>query len=256
MKGLLVWYAPTILYALDLTTKATSASNKGFGLANSMFLRSSGLKNTAALGKKATSSVSILPRLTPQQALNSGLLAGVAIFGSRATQETIDIIQEYRKHDEDVKIPGFRPERAEPTILVTPAADLVSSSSWYPATVDKGSIYPGAAPEVQKPIIFSGGIDYSEFNRPTLLFSKQQDSSDGNRHGGGKNAPHANKDARNSAKEKYEAAKKEYESLKKLYKTDEIIKQRDTAKRQMEHWKRKMDFGGESHSQKPKGGNR
>lgn len=84
----------------------------------------------------------------------------------------------------------------------------------------------------------------------------QNDDDDKNRHGGGKNAPHANKNARNSAKEKYETAKADYERLKKLYKTEEIIKQRDAAKRQMEHWKRKMDFSGESHSQKPKGGGR
>ena len=74
------------------------------------------------------------------------------------------------------------------------------------------------------------------------------------RHGGGKNAKHANQKARESAKDKYEAAKKEYDALKsKPNKTKEDTQARDAAEKQMKHWKQKMDNTGENHSQKAKG---
>lgn len=98
-----------------------TGSKAGFGLANSMHARTSVLKNSVELNK-ATSSAAVLPRFTPQQALNSGIVAGISFFTGKAVKETFDTIQEFRRFDEDLRIPGFRPEIIEPTpnIFVTP----------------------------------------------------------------------------------------------------------------------------------------
>jgi RHS repeat-associated protein len=72
---------------------------------------------------------------------------------------------------------------------------------------------------------------------------KNESQENKEKHGGGKNAQHANQKARDAAKEKYETAKKELDQLKsKPNKTKED-------KEQIQ----KMDNTGENHSRKAKG---
>ena len=148
----------TMLNALDLATTTTNIRSK---LSNIMFARSNALSNFETATNLATSSTAVLPQLTPQQAFNMGTGVGIAILG-KAAKDTFDVLQKFSKHEEELSIPGFNPEKAKPTALVTPAQDLISSSSWFPAIVDKVQAYPGPVAEIKKPIIFSGEIDYAD----------------------------------------------------------------------------------------------
>ncbi len=69
---------------------------------------------------------------------------------------------QFQEHDEDFIVPGFMPHKSKPTILPTPMANPTSSSSEFPIVENQGSIFPGRAPEIKKPIIFSGGLDYKD----------------------------------------------------------------------------------------------
>lgn len=71
----------------------------------------------------------------------------------------------------------------------------------------------------------------------------------GERHGGGKNAKHANQDARDSAQQKWEKAKQKLQDAKRSGATK---KDKKEIQKEIDHWKRKMDFTGEHHSQQAK----
>jgi RHS repeat-associated protein len=86
-----------------------------------------------------------------------------------------------------------------------------------------------------------------------VLVHNRPDKYRGDKHGGGKNAKHANANKRAAAAKRYEALHAEWLKLKSTpNKTKEISEQIDKLERAVKKAKKDMDFTGENHSQKGK----
>ena len=199
------------------------------------------------------------------------------LFG-KAVVETYEIVQQSNTSTDPL---GF-------SVHTTPA-DRVDPTPTAPEFPIEGSVSSSSGIAVANSLPQSEGLPIVEQNRSLLtLFNKttednkkkQSDANgDGNhnsgkrpggddnnrfgpegsglnRYGGGKDAKHANQGARESAQGKLNEAKERLKRLKQQLPTKELREQTDEAKRQIKHWQRKVNFTGENHSQKPKGGNR
>ena len=199
------------------------------------------------------------------------------LFG-KAVVETYEIVQQSNTSTDPL---GF-------SVHTTPA-DRVDPTPTAPEFPIEGSVSSSSGIAVANSLPQSEGFPIVEQNRSLLtLFNKttednkkkQSDANgDGNhnsgkrpggddnnrfgpegsglnRYGGGKDAKHANQGARESAQGKLNEAKERLKRLKQQLPTKELREQTDEAKRQIKHWQRKVNFTGENHSQKPKGGNR
>jgi|GEM_PF-6086687 len=199
------------------------------------------------------------------------------LFG-KAVVETYEIVQQSNTSTDPL---GF-------SVHTTPA-DRVDPTPTAPEFPIEGSVSSSSGIPVANSLPQSEGLPIVEQNRSLLtLFNKttednkkkQSDANgDGNhnsgkrpggddnnrfgpegsglnRYGGGKDAKHANQGARESAQGKLNEAKERLKRLKQQLPTKELREQTDEAKRQIKHWQRKVNFTGENHSQKPKGGNR
>jgi hypothetical protein len=89
----------------------------------------------------------------------------------------------------------------------------------------------------------------------TFICHQKMSNCGGGMRGGGKNASHANMKRRDVARERYDVEKAKLDELKKKSnKTPADKEALEKLERQVKHLKRKVDFTGEQHSQKAKGG--